>query len=172
LQLPRVTKPKSERQREQRELAAAEQALARARLDLAALRASEEAALRDADAELDGREFENGQPIPGRAVPTGSPLDGLKREADRLDAIAAKMAERVKFAGDNVRANALRNVECAETEAYEARLRFSEADGLARDYGGLAPCANPDCSNETPRSADYDTFGYCRACWNLIPKGA
>jgi hypothetical protein len=121
-----------------------------------------------AEAEVfDGRDLWTGQPIPGRPIQLSSPLDNLRRAAEEADAIAEKMEDRVKHAGERVRATALSNVAWAERNAQEARERWWEADTLARDYGGLTPCADPTCAAELPRSATYDTFGLCPAHYRV-----
>jgi hypothetical protein len=121
-----------------------------------------EQAVEEAEA-YDGRDLFTGQPLPGRpAHHDASPLEGLRRAAEEANAVADKMAERVKFSGANVRTQALSNVAWAEREAQEACERWWEADSLARDYtGGLTPCADPDCTAELPRSAAYSTFNLC-----------
>ena len=121
--------------------------------------AETEEAVAEAEA-FDGRNLWTGQAIPGRPIQVSSPLDNLRRAAEEADAIADKMADRVKHAGANVRATALSNVAWAERDAQEARERWWEADGLARDYGGSSFCADPDApSSETkpPRAATAPT---------------
>lgn len=169
--MARKTKSRKTRD-EAAEIRRAQAHFERAATDLAAVRQSEEAeAIAEAES-FDNRELLTGQPIPGRALPEGSPLEGLRREVDRLEAIAEKMADRAKYAGVHVRSSTLRNVEYAEAEAQRARERLNDREGLALDYGTLQPCRNTDCLREIDsRSTDFDQFGYCRPCF-LIAIGA
>jgi hypothetical protein len=161
--VPRITKAKSDRRREQREPAAA---IERARLEIAAAKAIQH------DELATGRDFETGSvvyasPTPSGVIDSPDPLAGLKANRDRLSDRYDKKAADQKFAGAKASAGAHRNLDHAYAELVAANERLDEREAAMIEAGNLLECASCGRDFHRGESSFPDLCGPCERAWRF-----
>jgi hypothetical protein len=174
---PRKTHTRSTRD-PRKEIEAVQRATRRGAAEFTTVRkreAAEVAEAKEADAQLDGRDFDLGTPLPGHTTPAlrvddldADPVRGLRTELARADRMLDKRYRDVeRHAGtEKARVGAERNLEHLEREVQGLRDQVWAHDDTTR----RTPCRTDDCANTVSPDADL-RFGFCHHCYLAATAG-